>query len=97
MSQEPISTDDASQDPQQKMEALMSELHELFGNHEPTPQQQQLMRNLEQHIHAVGEPDVDRPNLVESLEVVVEDLEADHPRTAGVLRELVATLRNIGV
>jgi hypothetical protein len=97
MSQEPISGGDAPQDSQQKMEALMSELHELFGNQEPTPQQQQLMRNLEQHIHAVGEPDVDRPNLVESLEVVVEDLEVDHPRTSAVLRELVATLRNIGV
>lgn len=100
MSQEHTSQDDTrndAQEPQQKIESLMSELHELFGHQEATPQQQQLMRNLEQHIHEVGEPDVDRPNLVESLEVVLEDIEVDHPRTSAVLRELMATLRNIGV
>lgn len=80
-----------------KAKALMSQLHELFGNQDPTPQQQQLMRNLEQHIHGVGEPDVDRPNLVESLEVAVEDLETEHPRTAGVMREILNILRSIGV
>jgi hypothetical protein len=81
----------------QDMQTLMTELHELFGHQEPTPQQEQLMRNLEQHVHGQGEPDVDRPDLVESLEVMVEDLEAEHPRTAGVLREMMAILRNIGV
>lgn len=81
----------------QEVESLMTELHELFGRGETTPQQEQLMRNLEQHIHAEGEPDVDRLDLVESLEVMVEDLEAEHPRTAGILREIVSVLRNIGV
>ncbi len=84
-------------EPQQRMESLMSELHELFGHEEATPQQQQLMRNLQQHIHEQGEPDVSRPNLVESLEVVLEDIEVDHPRTSAVLREVLSTLRNIGV
>lgn len=81
----------------QEMESLMTELHELFGHEETTPQQAQLMRNLEQHIHAEGEPEMDRLDLVESMEVMVEDLEADHPRTAGVLREIMGVLRNIGV
>lgn len=81
----------------QEAESLMIELHELFGRGETTPQQEQLMRNLEQHIHAEGEPEVDRLDLVESLEVMVEDLEAEHPRTAGVMREIVQVLRNIGV
>jgi hypothetical protein len=80
-----------------RMEALMTELHDTFGNHEPTPQQQQLMRSLEQHVHGVGEPDIERPDLVESLEVMVEDLEAEHPRTAGVFREILGALRNMGV
>lgn len=83
--------------PEQKMEALMSELHELFGDQKPTPQQEQLMRNLEQHIHNVGEPDTERLNLVESLEVLIEDIEADHPRSSAVLREILARLRDMGV
>lgn len=83
--------------PQQNMDALMSELHEIFGHEETTPQQEQLMRNLQQHLHDVGEPDVDRPDLVESLEVMLEDIEVDHPRASAVLREILARLRDIGV
>lgn len=87
----------AQQRSREEMEALMTELHELFGRQEPTPQQEQLMRELQQHVHAEGEPETDRLDLVDSLEVMVEDLEAEHPRSAGVLRELMGILRNIGV
>lgn len=83
--------------PQQRLENLMSELHEQFGTVEPSPQQQRLMRDLQAHIHSTSEPTPEDPSLIESAELLLESLEGDHPRSTGILREILATLRNIGV
>lgn len=83
--------------PQKKIENLISQLHEQFGTVEPSPQQQKLMRDLESHIHSAGEPTPQDPSLIESAELMLESLGEEHPRTATIVRELLDTLKNIGV
>lgn len=83
--------------PQKKIENLMSQLHEQFGTVEPSPQQQRLMDDLQSHIHSSGEPAPEDPSLIQSAELLLESLEGEHPRATGIMRELLDTLRNIGV
>lgn len=80
-----------------KIENLMSQLHEQFGTVEPSPQQQRLMNDLESHIHNTSEPAPEDPSLIESAELLLESLEGEHPRSTAIMRELLDTLRNIGV
>lgn len=83
--------------PQKKIANLMTELHEQFGLVEPSPQQEKLMRDIESHIHNASEPTPPDPSLTESAEMLLETLGGDHPRTAAIMRELLDTLKNIGV
>jgi hypothetical protein len=83
--------------PKARIENLMTELHDRFGELEPSPQQEQLLAELQKHLHAVTESD--KPDLtpVETIELLLDNLGEDHPRVATVLRELMDTLKNIGV
>ena len=83
--------------PQSKIENLMSQLHEQFGTAESSTQQQKLMRDLESHIHDSSEPAPRDPSLIESAEIMLEELGDDHPRTSAIVKELLDTLKNIGV
>lgn len=83
--------------PKAKIENLMTELHDRFGEVEPSPQQTQLLAQLEQHMHSVTEGDKSDPTPVETIELLLDNVGEDHPRVATVLRELMDTLKNIGV
>lgn len=83
--------------PQKKIDSLMSQLHEQFGTVDPSPQQEKLMRDIESHIHNASEPTPHDPSLTESAELLLESLGEDHPRTTAIMRELLDTLKNIGV
>lgn len=83
--------------PKARIENLMTELHERFGELEPSPQQEQLLEALQQHIHGVAEGDKPDPTPLETIELLLDNLGEDHPRVVAVLRELMDTLKNIGV
>jgi hypothetical protein len=80
-----------------KIENLMTELHERFGELQPSPQQEQLLAELQNHVRAVTDTQVPDPTPVETIELMLDNLGEDHPRVAAVLRELMDTLKNIGV
>lgn len=84
--------------PQQKAQHLISQLHELYGDDQPSEQQKRLMEQLELHVHPKGTKDqFGEPVPLDTLGYLVEEMEAEHPRTAAVMRELLETLKNIGV
>lgn len=83
--------------PKQKAIALMTELHERFADDVESEQQKQLLSELQQHVHELGEAEAPEPDMVDALEVLVTDAEASHPAVVGTLRSLLETLRNIGV
>lgn len=83
--------------PKQKAQYLISQLHDMYGDNVPSDQQRRLLAELELHVHPVGTKDSYEPVPLETLERLVEEVEMDHPRTAAVARELLETLKNIGV
>lgn len=80
-----------------RIEYLMTELHERFGELEPSPQQQRLLAELQTHVHEVTESDKPDPTPLETIELLLDNVRGDHPRVAAILRELMDTLKNIGV
>lgn len=84
--------------PQQKAQNLISQLHEMYGDDQPSEPQRRLMEQLEMHVHPKGAKDqYGEPEPLDTLEYLVEDMAIEHPRTAAVMRELLETLKNIGV
>ena len=79
--------------PQQQLENLITRLHESFGSTDASPQQQQLLDDLQRH-SAGGS---DTLSLQDSANLVLEELEIEHPQTAAILREIVETLGRLGV
>lgn len=82
---------------QAKIENLISELHELFGDERDSTQQKELLAQLQAHIHDASDSAPVEPTPLESIELLLEEMGESHPKTSAVLRELLDTLKNIGV
>ena len=76
---------------------LITEMHERFADDSISQEQQALMASLQQHVHELDEATPVDPSLVDSVELLVSELEAEHPLGASVLRQLAEVLKNIGV
>ncbi len=58
--------------------------------------QKDLLAKVEYHIHVVGDPDPSEPNFQQVMEMLVEDLEVDHPQSAALGKKILETLSNMG-
>ena len=83
--------------PKKQASNLISELHERFGDEVTSSQQEDLMMRLNAHIHDLGEDDPVDPSMLDAVELYLTELENDHPQAAGVVRQLLETLKNIGI
>jgi hypothetical protein len=75
----------------------MSSLHDQFGDDEISAQQQQLMQDLESHIHGMNEAAPVDPNIQETLTLLLDDVEERHPQSAAIIREVMEALKNMGI
>lgn len=82
---------------QPKVENLISELHEMYGSGQTSPQQKKLLADLERHIRPVGTADEPDPVPLDTLERLVAEMAKDHPKSAGVMFQVLETLKNMGV
>jgi hypothetical protein len=83
--------------PKQTLQNLISNLHDQFGDDETSAQQQQLMQALESHIHGMDEAAPVDPNVQETLTLLLDDVEVRHPQAAGIIREVMEALKNMGI
>jgi Domain of unknown function (DUF4404) len=83
--------------PKQKAIGLISDLHERFADDSVSEEQKKLLNDVKQHVHDLGESDTPEPDFIDALEVLVTDIEVEHPTASGILRNLVETLKNMGV
>jgi hypothetical protein len=81
----------------EKVEDLISSLHERFADDLVSPQQQKLMDELRNHMHAMDENDQSTPDLQDTLGALLEDVEHQHPQAAIVVREVLEALKNMGI
>ena len=82
--------------PTSKLSNLMSQLHQTFDEADPSPQQARLLMDLEAHIHSTSQGAPITPTPLETVELMLDSLGDDHPRTEAVLRELIDTLKTLG-
>jgi len=83
--------------PKQSVQTLMTDLHERFGDELISPQQQELMAQVQSHIHDMKESEPAEPGFLDTVELLVSEVEADHPNAAAVLGQILETLKNMGV
>ncbi len=83
--------------PKARIENLMTELHERFGEQQMSAEQQHLLSELQAHMHDVTDGTVKEPTPLETIQLMIEDLGDNHPNVSALLRELLDTLKNIGV
>ena len=75
--------------PQQHLENLITRLHDEFSPGQNSPQQQQLLDELQ------NQPM--QPSVKDSANLLLESLEVEHPQAAGILREIIETLGRLGL
>ena len=83
--------------PREKLQNLITHLHDTFGDDLTSSQQAQLMQQMRNHIHDMGEEDPVEPGMMETAELLLEDIEEQHPAAATVVREIIEVLGNIGI
>lgn len=83
--------------PQTTLKNLISRLHDNFGDDLSSPQQQQLMQKMQSYAHDINEAEPIQPNLRESVELLLEDIEEQHPSAAAIAKEILEVLGNIGI
>ena len=75
--------------PQQHLENLITRLHDEISPGQSSPQQQQLLSELQ------SQPP--HPSVKDSANLLLESLEVEHPQAAGILREIIETLSRLGL
>lgn len=81
----------------QELRSLMERLRATMDESEVSEQQRAMLEKVEYHLHNEGEPDPEEPSLRESVEVLIEDLSVDHPRSASVARSVLEALASMGI
>jgi hypothetical protein len=83
--------------PIDNLKALIIDLHDSFGDEETSAQQKQLMQQLQTYVHDIDTAEPVPPGLIESAEILLEEVEEGYPQTAAVIRQVIKTLGNIGI
>lgn len=81
----------------QELRSLLERLRATMDESEVSDQQRALLEKVEYHLHNEGEPDPEEPSLRESVEILIEDLSVDHPRSASVARSVLEALASMGI
>jgi hypothetical protein len=83
--------------PKEQVQHLITDLHDRFGDDLSSPQQQELLSQVQAHIHNMDEAAPADPSFLETVEHFVTDIEAEHPNAASVLAQVLDILKNMGV
>lgn len=83
--------------PKEELHSLLERLRSTMDERDVSEQQKALLAKVEYHIHNEGEPDPEEPTLRESIEMLVEDLSVEHPRSASVARNVLEALASMGI
>lgn len=83
--------------PRQQLTSLFQRLREHFPEGEASAQQKMLMDQIDYHLHDVDSPDPVDPTVRDSVEMLIEDIEVEHPKSASIARNILETLAGIGI
>ena len=79
------------------LKTLIIDLHDSFGDDKTSPQQQQLMQQLQTYVHDIDTAEPVPPNLIESAEILLDEVEEGYPQTAAIIKQVIKILGNMGI
>jgi len=82
--------------PKKTIEELLFVLHEKTDV-ENSPQQAQLMTQLQQNLHDLDSDAVENASMVETVELLLEEFSDEHPQASAVAKDILRVLQDIGV
>jgi hypothetical protein len=82
--------------PKQHIEGLISQLHDKFADSDTSPQQEQMLAQMRSQL-ADWEGPKPPATFQETAELLLEELEEEHPTAAGIIAEIIRSLNNMGV
>jgi len=83
--------------PIDNLKALISQLHDSFGDDETSAQQQQLMQQLQTYVHDIDTAEPVPPGIIDSAEILLDEVEEGYPQTAAIIRQVISALSNMGI
>ena len=82
--------------PKQHIEGLLGELHDRFADSDTSPQQEAMLAQMQSQL-AEWEGPKPPEDFEETAELLLQEVEEDHPLASKIIREIITTLGNIGV
>lgn len=82
---------------QEKIEGLISQLHERIGDDETSPQQARLLARLQGQLIGNEETNPGDGDPRKTAEMLLDELDEQHPKAAMVLRDIIENLHHIGL
>lgn len=83
--------------PLNTVQTLISDLHDRFGAELTSPQQQELLQKLHANAHRIGESEPVDFDVEDTLNILLDDIETQHPKATEIIREVMVILNNMGV
>ena len=83
--------------PRKKIEGLISQLHEKLTDSKSSPQQEDLLAQMQSQLDEWDGPQPADGNLKSVAELLLEDIEEHHPKAARITREIIESLGHLGL
>ena len=80
-----------------KIEGLIMNLHDRLAGVETSPQQARMLAQMQGQLEEWKDERPVDGDIRQTAELLMEDLEENHPKAAMVLRDIINTLHNAGL
>jgi len=81
----------------QKVEGLLTQLHERFADSDTSPQQEALLQQLQGQLAEWEGPVPADGNVVTTAELLLEEVKEQHPQLSRIVAELLDVLGRLGI
>jgi len=81
----------------QDLNNLLANVRKHLPEGEISEQQKALLQKIQFHTHEEGTPDPVEPNVIQSVEMLIDELEADHPLGVAAAKKLLQALNAMGI
>jgi hypothetical protein len=82
--------------PKHHIEGLITQLHERFADSDTSPEQEAMLARMKSQL-AEWEGPKPPEDFSETAEMLLQEVEEEHPKAAGLVREIINALNSIGV
>ena len=82
--------------PKHHIEGLITQLHDRFADSDTSPEQEAMLARMKSQL-AEWEGPKPPEDFSETAEMLLQEVEEEHPKAAGLVREIINALNSIGV